>query len=89
MRLIDADKLKEKVCADCAFRKGDLEKCRVGCTVIQDIDNAETIEPKKGKWIYKSINGIGYPHCSECGCQLMDIENFCPDCGVDMREERV
>lgn len=51
------------------------------------IDDAPTIEPerKKGKW--------KQGRCSECGydwgkdAPIASVPNFCPNCGVDMREE--
>lgn len=50
-----------------------------------------TIEPKrkKGKWIDKS-NGIegAWNYCSVCGEQAIDLYDFCPNCGADMRGEQ-
>jgi len=43
-------------------------------------------ERKKGKWIDKS-NGIegAWNYCSVCGEQAIDLYDFCPNCGADMR----
>lgn len=53
-----------------------------------DVFDAPTIERKKGKWIHNPdpIAGEGFWHCSECGYDAYDYTDFCPDCGVDMRE---
>lgn len=43
-------------------------------------------ERKKGKWIDKS-GGIecAWNYCSVCGEQAIDLYDFCPNCGADMR----
>jgi len=45
-------------------------------------------ERKKGKWIDKS-GGIedAWNYCSVCGEQAIDLYDFCPNCGADMRGE--
>ena len=47
-------------------------------------------EPKRGRWIYKTdliTAPTGYWECSECKeGRLLYEENFCPNCGADMRE---
>ena len=46
-------------------------------------------ERKKGKWIDKSggIEGA-WNYCSVCGEQAIDLYDFCPNCGADMRGEQ-
>lgn len=51
-------------------------------------------ERKKGQWIGIEFDGYadGYPvydkwECSVCGREVIEEENFCPDCGADMRGE--
>ncbi|MBR2677616.1 MAG: hypothetical protein IKE28_11990 [Solobacterium sp.] len=45
-------------------------------------------QPKKGKWIEKSIGGEHFDFCSECGYVEGDApNNYCPYCGADMRGE--
>lgn len=46
-------------------------------------------ERKKGRWIDKS-NGIegAWNYCSVCGEQAIDLYDFCPNCGADMRGEQ-
>lgn len=89
MRLIDADALETHE---------QLEPCGNGkyeyseVVYKDDIDNAPTIEERKtGKWIeIIDANEFGEPYpcgcyCSECGFQNVVEDNFCPNCGTDMR----
>lgn len=45
----------------------------------------------KGRWLYDcdrvAADGWTYKqrHCSECGRQTLESDNFCPNCGADMR----
>ena len=78
MRLIDADALKE------AFKK----KCC--CEISLDlIDNAPTVERPHGKWLPNYISQFTNPgrSCSLCNKTVEFSENFCPNCGADMRGE--
>ena len=96
MRLIDGDALMERlgIAYDC--RECDQDKPPY-CTwkpdvvdVCQIIADAPTIEErKKGKWIDKS-GGIecAWNYCSVCGEQAIDLYDFCPNCGADMRGEQ-
>ena len=51
----------------------------------------EVQERKKGKWeIIFAANEFGEPYpcgcsCSECGFQNVVEDNYCPNCGADMR----
>ena len=44
-----------------------------------------------GEWVFKYDNPLikmGYWECSKCKTgRLMVEENFCPNCGADMRKE--
>lgn len=44
-----------------------------------------------GEWVFKNDNPLiptGYWECSKCKKgRLMVEENFCPNCGADMRKE--
>ncbi len=44
-----------------------------------------SFERKKGKWIEWRCRILWW-ECSECGCGVLNRTNFCPNCGVDMRE---
>ena len=47
-------------------------------------------ERPKGRWIEKEVCTMPVTTlqcCSECGCtKIYRYENFCPNCGADMRE---
>ena len=68
--------------------------------VLDEIDNAPTVERPHGKWIYtdKEDKKKGYGgYCSVCKCDMpIGINdwkqeyyesNFCPNCGAYMRGE--
>ena len=98
-RLIDADKLKDKlqqhhdfyVMAWGGFGKMPIgEKQRVDeiTSCIAEVVNAPTIdavEVVRGEWI--SLHN-GKWKCSECGIEVLIYAkgNFCPNCGADMRK---
>ena len=98
MRLIDADKLKRKA------QKVGTEAWKMKLTApiettlnqfIDWIDEAPTIEPKRGEWIItEQDNGHKWTHrkCSECGKGVIEplgvsAMKFCPNCGSKMRGE--
>lgn len=90
MRLIDADRTKESIpetsvdifenCARCGLL--DREQ------VFDLIDEAPTIEPKRGKWEteVRTIRGHKIPFfaCSVCGRNADDEYTYCPNCGARM-----
>ena len=45
-------------------------------------------EPQKGKWIDRGKDYMIRWICSECGRKNMYIDNFCSNCGADMRGEQ-
>ena len=48
-------------------------------------------EPKRGKtgrWMATEADEPCFYRCSECGRLIDERENFCPNCGVDMRGEK-
>ena len=91
MRLIDADAIQIPNTSVDMF-----ENCR-NCNLLdadqvrEIIDNAPTIEPKRGEWKRRLVdNGFNADWvCSECGYRVktdfVDY-NYCPNCGADMRE---
>lgn len=90
MRLIDADTLKNK------FWHGDLilNKDLFHISEIRYlIDNAPTVEPKKGEKIANNDanfdDNVAPFFCSRC---LFDVEvkdNYCWFCGADLREVKM
>lgn len=84
MRLIDADALKETIDRE-IFRHDTIDH------VFQIIDDAPTIEPKRGEWVALNDNDTGgYWKCSVCGTPTeaygaYTIYKFCPFCGAYMR----
>ena len=92
-RLIDADALigqynKFALTAQTDYAEGVRD-------VINDINNAPTIEPKRGEWIFKTVFPndksefpMGYLVCSVCGSHHSNSTpcNYCDNCGADMRE---
>lgn len=51
------------------------------------IDDAPTIEPKRGEWIQMYRNGFGNMICMCSKCNFHATKsNFCPNCGADMRK---
>jgi len=76
-RLIDADELEP----DAEYDDGEY-----WAYSRTQIENALTIEPKKGRWIPFDIP---WYECSECGAVRENkafMEHYCPNCGADMRE---
>ena len=59
-----------------------------GKNVFARIRKLPPAQPKRktGQWIDKS-NGIegAWNYCSVCGEQAIDLYDFCPNCGADMR----
>lgn len=106
MRLIDADALKElfsEVIGNIAKKpemNGNLEHMiRASAMVIQMIDDAPTVQPKRGKWIERNpLNSdkCRLIECDQCGKSYIvgfnvpyehwiDNRNYCEKCGADMR----
>lgn len=60
------------------------------CELIKNESPADVRENVHGEWIYKNDNILmptGYWECSVCKeGRLMYEENFCPNCGADMRK---
>ena len=91
MRLIDADNLKDEMCAVCLQWCNHEELEKHLCIQMQLIDKAPTIEAapiKYGKWQFRYADltrrELIY-ECSECGCQYPKYK-YCPHCGADMRK---
>ena len=87
-RYINADALMKKLNED-----------PIGQTIVQryNIDGfieafptADVVEVKHGRWNWQGPISVGGWVCSECKHKFYQgygNENFCPNCGADMREE--
>ena len=53
------------------------------------VDDAPSIERKRGEWIDDDKHNHKYHRCSICGLGRFNWgeDNFCPNCGADMRGE--
>ncbi len=48
------------------------------------IPNADVAEVRRGRWIWLESE-VPYCRCSLCGHKAYFEQNFCPNCGADMR----
>lgn len=108
MRLVDADVLMATLgitdmdCNKCAWCDKEWSRCKRGSD-FEDaccaIENAPTIEERKGKWIrekkhYKDSEQEFYYYeerCSECGTKRKigwAEVRYCPNCGAKMKGEK-
>lgn len=101
MRLIDADMFEKKIdeLKNDAQRINDMFFFD---GILAILDSQPTIDPKRGKWkgYWKSqfmgCDDFGNPiyrdgkiyYCSKCNRRTIIKENFCPNCGADMRGEK-
>ena len=90
-RYIDADKLLKNWCESICKPKPN---CSDDCFAYSEITNAPTADVRenvKGEWINKNKgiwNTLPVYQCSVCGdydTRYQDTDNFCPNCGADMR----
>lgn len=83
-RLIDANALMftdfEIVMCDGDFKKAFK-------LLTEKIENAPTIEPKRGHWIYPTDETMP-PFCSRCKAEAIDYteSDYCPNCGAKMQQ---
>lgn len=86
MRLIDADALRIRFMLPDAQIKGlGLETVIAVRDVMDFINTAPTVEPKRGGWkpLFEEY-AIDWAQCSECGTEFFGKTNYCPNCGVKM-----
>lgn len=85
----DAAKILCNWCGVCPEDKRDIMICDDICPEFARIPSAQ----KKGHWmpiIEANENGEPYQsgvYCSECGFPNTTEDNFCSECGADMRED--
>lgn len=85
MRLIDADALKKELefWVLSEFYRHIL---------LEHIDNAPTVEPKKGEWKVRGIGintqkNIWHVVCPKCNCDMFtEFTSYCPNCGEPKKE---
>lgn len=96
-RLIDAEALKANVLKwlpsdPCGREEREFPfETDICVSMLQEIDEAPTVDAvpvRHGRWIDKSggIEGA-WNYCSVCGEQAIDLYDFCPNCGADMRKD--
>ena len=90
MRLIDADALKDRL--DYCVKEG--MGSTIAFTFKHMVDDAPTIEPKRGEWklFYESKDGDNVYKCSCCRLitvipEGIKLFSFCPNCGCAMTKE--
>lgn len=87
VRPIDANALRNKICAACAERLACTDIGNI-CFEVACIDNAPTIEPevRHGRWI--PVDGEPYAKCSYCGEKHYGCTTpYCDMCGAYMRKD--
>lgn len=92
MRLIDADALIERWRGmKCGCEREECGREIEPCIVVMTVEEAPTIEPKRGEWIeYRppTESYCGMVECPFCGEELVGEPtdfNYCPNCGSQMK----
>ena len=82
MRVIDADALKDRL--DYCVKEG--MGSTIAFTFKHMVDDAPTIEPKRGEGVNEHEDGHGswVGTCTQCNKENR-VDNFCPHGGADMR----
>lgn len=86
MRLIDADALKNDILKSAVMidDRGIQTGYEIAIELIKRQPTIDAEPVRHGKWTVTPI----YIKCSECGESFMLIpQNYCPNCGADMRGE--
>ena len=77
-------------CGNAACPKSLIPRCSY-YEKMQSIPAADVRPVVRGKWLPKSEIGDCCYQCSGCGfvrdAYILDIGNFCPNCGAGMRAE--
>ncbi len=98
MRPIDAEELINKMQDHCC---GECDLCiyrryENACYFCGLIEEAPTVEPKKGKWVLNdTLFGSTSFRCSVCNdvtddvptCMNKPLYNYCPVCGAEMEAD--
>lgn len=92
MRLIDADKLTERLawyCKDCDSYRGILcRACHIqdALDAIEDSPAVDAESVRCGTWMPPAIGPYGCL-CSRCHLQADNDFDYCPNCGAKMDKE--
>ena len=70
-----------------------LRKANIGGYItdrLMEIPIADVQPVKRGRWVFTEKLILGNPYgsykCSECMYHVPHEDNYCPNCGADMRE---
>lgn len=82
---VEPDKLSSALNCSIRAEYGGCEGCELSCP-RNELIRILNLERPHGKWIgvVYSNNRIGVGMCNQCGVNRI-IDNFCPNCGADMR----
>lgn len=69
-------------CLDCKMYDKEKHNCPRFCEVIREI--AKENQRPQGEWVKIGELGLAYK-CNKCEEVSVIPENFCPNCGADMR----
>ena len=76
------------ICDNCRCGSGP---CRSKAKAIEAWNMRDGDERKTGKWlsVAPAPNNMWYCTCSNCKeRQTVEMRNYCPNCGADMREDK-
>ena len=79
----------KKVCRilDNALANRPTERDSLIVATRKAFDAMQTTEPKRGKWVLVCDNNGMHFICDKCGAwRYYQEQNFCGECGADMRE---
>lgn len=83
--LIEAMEKKYDVAKEKAFYSVGLSQGFIVCEeLIKEQPTVEAREVVHGEWKYRKL--WGFYTCSECNHGSKTQDNFCPNCGADMRK---
>lgn len=64
----------------------EIRKCRFVVDAIEKIRGLPSAQPKTGEWVEEDEHGDLWI-CDQCGFASEHRDNYCPNCGADMRGE--
>ena len=88
-RYIDADALMKELEREVELAD-DWKTAHEIHNVVKYFPTADVVEQKHGEWINTRQDApmFGFYYCSLCGRRRTSPQdNFCPNCGADMRKE--